>query len=128
MKKREVKPTLDLRYPSSPSCDCNLSAAIRVVESSRKPSKGKLFYCCPHQRCRFFGWCVPKIATWAPDGFPVRYPNEGDDSLIYADGREYNEVEKEACYEDEILIISMYTIKSLSTATPTICQKEHNTT
>ncbi|PIN07460.1 hypothetical protein CDL12_19972 [Handroanthus impetiginosus] len=108
MKKREVQPKLDLRYPSSPSCDCNLSVAIRVVESSRKPSKGKLFYCCPHQKCHFFRWCVPKIATWQLDEFPVQYPNKGSGSLIYANGREYNEVGEKACYGNEISMASIF--------------------
>ncbi|PIN11773.1 hypothetical protein CDL12_15620 [Handroanthus impetiginosus] len=74
-------------------CDCYLIAAIRVVESSRKPSKGKLFYCCAHQMCRFF-------ATWSPDGFLVCYPNEGNESFGYAEFRGYSEVEKEGCYAE----------------------------
>ncbi|PIN18795.1 hypothetical protein CDL12_08532 [Handroanthus impetiginosus] len=89
MKKCEVKLTLDLRYPSIPLCDCNLIATIRVVEYSHKPSKGKLFYCCAHQR-----------STWSPDGFPVRYPNEGNESFGYAEFGGYSEVEEEGCYAE----------------------------
>ncbi|PIN08959.1 hypothetical protein CDL12_18462 [Handroanthus impetiginosus] len=87
MKKHEVKPILDLRYPSSPLCDCNLSAAIRVVDFCRKSSRGKLFYCCPHQRCLFL---------------------VSGGSLIYADGGEYNEVEEEAYYEDKVSMASVF--------------------
>ncbi|PIN06980.1 hypothetical protein CDL12_20459 [Handroanthus impetiginosus] len=98
MKTRQVKATLDLRYPSTLRCDYNLMVAIREVESSRKPSKGKLFCCCAHQRCHFFSWGAPQTVTRSPNGFPIRYPNEGNESFSYAEVGGYSEVEEEGCY------------------------------
>ncbi|PIN11646.1 hypothetical protein CDL12_15745 [Handroanthus impetiginosus] len=79
-------------------CDCNLMATIRVVESSRKPSMGKLFYYCAHQRCHFFSWCALQTATWSPDGFPIHYTNEGNESFGYTEVGGYSEVEEKGCY------------------------------
>ena len=47
----------DIRYESS-RCFCGLRASIRVVESG-KPTKGKLYFACCNDTCRFFQWCKP---------------------------------------------------------------------
>ncbi|KAG8379489.1 hypothetical protein BUALT_Bualt07G0093800 [Buddleja alternifolia] len=51
---KQPKQELDLRYLSTPLCECKIKADMRVVESDRKPSKGKLYYCCPKNMCDFF--------------------------------------------------------------------------
>ncbi|KAG8380976.1 hypothetical protein BUALT_Bualt06G0072400 [Buddleja alternifolia] len=68
---KQPKQELDLRYSSTPLCECKIKADIRIVESDRKPSKGKLYYCCPNYTCGFFRWCKPFRATWHPIGTPV---------------------------------------------------------
>lgn len=60
MKGRNVKQALDLRFPSTPFCGCNAKAEIRVVDSERKPSKVKLYYCCRCHICNFFRWLGQK--------------------------------------------------------------------
>ncbi|KAG8383817.1 hypothetical protein BUALT_Bualt04G0053300 [Buddleja alternifolia] len=39
---KNLKQSLDLTYASPPDCECFIQAQIRVVESERKPSKGRL--------------------------------------------------------------------------------------
>ncbi|KAG8380807.1 hypothetical protein BUALT_Bualt06G0054900 [Buddleja alternifolia] len=72
--------SLELRYGSNPPCDCFKKSQIRVVESERKPSKGKLYYCCPVQLCHFFRWCKPERAVWCPSGIPVNFTSDELDS------------------------------------------------
>ncbi|KAG8362637.1 hypothetical protein BUALT_BualtUnG0055800 [Buddleja alternifolia] len=72
--------SLELRYGSNPPCDCFKKSQIRVVESERKPSKGKLYYCCPVQLCNFFRWCKPERAMWCPSGIPVNFTSDELDS------------------------------------------------
>ncbi|KAG8383748.1 hypothetical protein BUALT_Bualt04G0046100 [Buddleja alternifolia] len=40
LNRRHPKQELELRYLSTPLCECKMQADIRVVESDRKPSKG----------------------------------------------------------------------------------------
>lgn len=95
------KPVLDLRYESTPLCECNIKAAIRVVESPSKPSKGKLYYSCPIQICKFFRWCKPQVATWTPIGLPVVFP-ESAEEFFHGSGGEV-EVEGNNNDDDEVV-------------------------
>lgn len=50
----------------NPLCLCRVKACIRVVESTTKASRGKLYYSCESRQCNFFRWCIPDRATWEP--------------------------------------------------------------
>ncbi|KAK4434587.1 hypothetical protein Salat_0621500 [Sesamum alatum] len=92
----EYKQRLDLRFSNTPFCLCNVKAEIRTVESQRKPSKGKLYYCCRFQSCNFFRWIEPERATWVPSGIPVNFHGHGNDEFChgfeeYCDSRHVDE-------------------------------------
>lgn len=87
-KAKICKQLLDLRFSSTPFCGCNAKAEIRVVESLRKPSKGKLYYCCRFQACNFFRWVEPERATWAPSGVPVNFHIGAHSEEHYVSGDE----------------------------------------
>ncbi len=45
-----------LRYVNK-TCCCGHRARVRISESDM--NMNKLYYCCPHDKCRFFRWCIP---------------------------------------------------------------------
>ena len=47
-----------LRYVNK-TCHCGHRAKVRISEFDM--NMNKLYYCCPHDKCRFFRWCIPII-------------------------------------------------------------------
>ena len=45
-----------LRYVNK-TCHCGHRARVRISEFDM--NMNKLYYCCPHDKCRFFRWCIP---------------------------------------------------------------------
>ena len=47
-----------LRYVNK-TCHCGHRAGVRISGSDM--NMNKLYYYCPHDKCKFFRWCIPII-------------------------------------------------------------------